>query len=103
MCDTETFLALKYLFATAKEHDSTHFKDLTDSVSRSEYILLDSVYDFYDFEEIYNMIFERTSKILTVDVNSRRSSSDPSHKDDNLNRWIRKNLRVGYVPLYKRR
>jgi len=44
-CDTETSMALKYSFATAKEHNSTHFKDLTDSVSQSEYILLDSAYD----------------------------------------------------------
>jgi len=64
-CDTETSMALKYSFATAKEHDSTHFKDLTDSVSRSEYILLDSA---YDSEEIYNMILEKTSAIPVIDI-----------------------------------
>jgi len=59
-CDTETSLILKYSFATAKEHDSMHFKDLIDSISQSTYILLDSA---YDSEEIYNTIFEKTSTI----------------------------------------
>jgi len=36
-CDTETSLILKYSFATAKEHDSLHFKDLIDSISQSTY------------------------------------------------------------------
>jgi len=74
----KTSLALKYSFATAKEHDSTHFKDLIDSVSRSEYILLDSA---CDSEEIYNMILEKTSAIPVIDINPRRGSRKPSPKD----------------------
>ena len=98
-CDTETSMALKYSFATAKEHDSTHFKDLTDSVSRSEYILLDSA---YDSEEIYNMILEKTSAIPVIDINPRRGSRKPSPKDS-LNRWIMKNFRIKYASVYKDR
>jgi hypothetical protein len=64
-CDTETSLILKYSFATDKEHDSMHFKDLIDSISQSTYILLDSA---YDSEEIYNTIFEKTSAIPIIDT-----------------------------------
>ncbi|PMP81709.1 MAG: hypothetical protein C0175_05025 [Caldisericum exile] len=65
-CDTETSLVLHYSFATAKEHDSLHFKDLTDSVSQSKYTLLDSA---YDSEDIYNTILEKTSAIPVIDIN----------------------------------
>jgi len=98
-CDTETSLILKYSFATAKEHDSLHFKDLIYSISQSTYILLDSA---YDSEEIYNTIFEKTSAIPIIDINPRRGSSKPSKKDD-LNRWAMKNLRIKYALLYKDR
>ncbi len=90
---------MKYSLATAKEHDSVHFKDLTDSISQSAYILLDSA---YDSEDIYNLILERTSAIPVIDVNPRRGNVEPSDKD-NFSRWMRKHLRIKYAPLYKSR
>ncbi len=98
-CDTESSMVLEYSFATAKEHDSTHFEDLVGSLRNSRYIFCDKA---YDSKKVYDMILERTSAIPVVDVNPRRGSSGPSNKDS-LNRWIRKNLRVRYAHLYKRR
>ena len=69
VCDTVTSLVLKYSFATAKEHGPKHFKDLTDSVPQSEYILLNSA---YDSEGLYSTMCEKTSAISVIDINPRR-------------------------------
>jgi IS5 family transposase len=70
-CDTQTSLVLNYSFATAKEHDSKHFRDLVDSISQTSYVFLDSA---YDTENIYNMILEKTKAIPVIDINPRRGN-----------------------------
>jgi len=92
-------MVLEYSFATAKKHDSTHFEDFVGSLKNSRYIFCDKA---YDSKKVYELILERTSAIPVVDVNPRRGSSNPSNKDG-LNLWIRKNLRIRYSHLYKRR
>ena len=98
-CDSESSMVLKYSFSTAKDHDSTHFKDVLDSLKSSSYILLDKA---YDSDKIYNLILNNTSAIPVIDVNPRKGSSKPSRKDKNT-RWIMKNIRVKYKDLYKKR
>jgi len=80
-CDTESSMVLEYSFSTAKEHDSTHFEDLVDSLRNSRYIFCDKA---YASKKIYDMILERISAIPVVDVNPRRGSSDPSHKGSSI-------------------
>ncbi len=98
-CDSESSMVLDYSLATAKEHDSTHFKDLIPSLSKSKYVLLDSA---YDSKNIYDLILNRTSAIPVIDVNQRKGSSTPNSKD-NHTRWIMKNIRIKYKFLYKKR
>ena len=98
-CDNESSMILKYSFATAKEHDSTHFKDVIDSLKTSRYVLLDKA---YDSNEIYHLILNRTSAIPVIDINRRKGFPKPNGKDKNT-RWIMKNIRIKYKSLYKKR
>ncbi|WP_036225886.1 transposase [Mesoaciditoga lauensis] len=98
-CDNDSSMILKYSFATAKEHDSTHFKDVIDSLKTSRYFLLDKA---YDSNEIYHLILNHTSAIPIIDINRRKDSSKPTSKDKNI-RWIMKNIRIKYKSLYKKR
>ena len=99
-CDNDSSMILKYSFATAKEHDSTYFKDVIDSLKTSRYVLLDKA---YDSNEIYRLILNHTSAIPIIDIiNPRKGSSKPNTKDKNT-RWIMKNIRIKYKSLYKKR